>query len=217
MTGERLTVAQRGARLTTTLVVARPRVWRLLRGPFRRYFTRLAPRWDAIVGPGHLDALAAALVEVAPPRRALDVGTGTGAAAFLLAERFPEADVVGVDVSPAMVAAAAARTRPELAGRVRFREADAAELPVPSESFDLVVLANMIPFFDELARVLTARGTLLVCFSEGAGTPIWVPPKRLRAELERRGFMCFAGFAAGDATCLLARRSVGGAARPAEC
>jgi len=100
---------------------------------------------------------------------------------------------------------------------VSFQQADAQRLPFEEGSFELVQLANMIPFFDELARVLTARGTLLVCFSEGAGTPIWVPPERLRAELERRGFMCFAGFAAGDATCLLARRSVGGAARPAEC
>ena len=203
---ERLTLAQRGARLTTALVVSRPRCWRLLRVPFRRYFTRLAPRWDTIVGPAHVDAIAAALADIPPPRCALDVGAGTGAAAFLLAERFPETHVTGVDVSSAMVAAATAKTPPRLASRVRFLEGDAAELPISSGSCDLVVLANMIPFFDELTRVLTRGGRLLVGFSEGADTPIWVPPERLRAELERRGFVHVSDFVIGRATCLLARR-----------
>lgn len=201
-----MTPAQRGARLTTMLVLRSPRLWRLLRVPFRRYFDLLAPRWDRIIGPGDLDALAAALAEVEPPRHVLDVGTGTGAAAFLLAERFPGARVTGVDVSPAMVAAARAKTPPELAGRVRFLEADAAELPVPDGSCDVVTLANMIPFFDELARLVAPGGSLLVSFSEGADTPIWVPPERLRSELERRGFEHLAEFAAGRATCLRARR-----------
>ena len=70
-----MTFAQRGARLTTTLVVARPRLWRLFRAPLRGYFSRLAPRWDGIVGPGHLVALRPALAEVPPPRRALDPGS----------------------------------------------------------------------------------------------------------------------------------------------
>jgi ubiquinone/menaquinone biosynthesis C-methylase UbiE len=142
---------------------------------------------------------------VPEPRRALDVGTGTGAAAFLVAERFPEADVTGVDVSPEMVAAAQRKTPPSLAGRVHFLEADAAALPVATGSCDLVVLANMIPFCDELARVVAPGGTLLVSFAEGAQTPIWVPPQRLRAELGRRGFAHFDEVAAGPATCLLAR------------
>lgn len=140
------------------------------------------------------------------PRVALDVGTGTGAAAFLLASRFLDADVTGVDLSPAMVAVARTKTAPQLACRVHFVEADAAALPVPTDSCDLVTLANTIPFFDELARVLAPSGTLLVSFSEGADTPIWVPPERLRVELVRRGFGTFAEFAAGTATCLLARR-----------
>jgi ubiquinone/menaquinone biosynthesis C-methylase UbiE len=213
----KLTLAQRGARLTTTLVVARPRLWRVLRAPFRRYFTRLAPRWERIVEAGGLDALAAALAEVAPPRRVLDVGTGTGAAAFLVAERFPAADVLGVDLSPAMIAVARAKTPPALAGRVRFVTADAAELPLPTGSCDLVTLANAVPFFDELARVLAPQGTVLISFSEGAETPIWVPTDRLRAELRRRGFATFAEFTAGAPTCLLARTGDFPVDRPGSC
>ena len=197
---------QRLARLTTDAVVASPRLWRAFRRPLRTYFDHLAPRWDGIVGPGHLDALRVALAEVPPPRRALDLGTGTGAAAFLLAERYPEAAVVGVDLAPEMVAAAVAKIPAELDGRVRFLVADAAALPLPTGSCELVVLANMIPFFGEIDRVLSPAGTVLVGFSRGAATPIYVPPRRLRRELERRGFTHFADFAAGLGTCLRAWR-----------
>jgi SAM-dependent methyltransferase len=192
--------------MTTTLVVSRPRLWRLLRAPLRRYFDLLAPRWDAIVEPGHLDALGAALARVPAPTRALDIGTGTGAAAFLVAKLFPEAEVVGIDISPAMTAAAEARTPRELRGRVRFLRADAADLPFPSASFDLITLANAIPFFDEIDRVLAPTGSLLIGFSEGDETPIWVPSERLRTELAQRGFTCFRELVVGASTCLLAHR-----------
>jgi SAM-dependent methyltransferase len=208
---------RRFARLVTNAVVRRPSLWRLFSRPLRTQFERLAPQWDTMRAAQAFEPLEAALQTLPAPERALDLGTGTGRAATLIALRFPEASVVGLDLAEAMVAEARRNLPPELQGRVRFEQGDAAHLPYDDGAFDLVALANMIPFFDELARVLTARGTLLVCFSEGAGTPIWVPPERLRAELERRGFTCVAGFAAGAATCLLARRSVGAAAPPAEC
>jgi malonyl-CoA O-methyltransferase len=196
-----MTPAQRGARLVTTLAVASPRLWAVLRAPFRRYFDCLAPRWDRIADPRDLGAIAAALGDVPPPRRALDVGTGTGNAAFLVAERFPGAEVTGVDLSAEMIAIARAK-----GSRVRFETADAAALPFEGGSFDLVTLSNAIPFFDEVARVLAPDGTLLVGFTEGPATPIWVPPDRLRTGLSRRGLTHFREYRAGDATCLLARR-----------
>lgn len=202
-----MNLQQRFARLVTDAVVARPQLWRLFRGPLRAQFDRLAPTWQQRVGPQHLAALETALADVEPPRRALDLGTGTGAAAFLVARRFPEAEVVGVDLAPEMVAEAETRTPPELAGRVTFLVADAAALPLPSGSCQLVTLANMIPFFDELERVLAPEGTLLVGYSFGPQTPIYVPSERLRERLASRGFAHFADFAAGPATCLLARRA----------
>ena len=81
---------------------------------------------------------------------------------------------------------------------MRFVAADASVLPFPNDSFGLVAHANMIPFFDELVRVLEPGGQVLFAFSLGVETPIYVPAERLRAELERRGFMDFAEFAAGD-------------------
>ena len=64
----------------------------------------------------------------------------------------------------------------------------------------------MIPFFDELARVVAPGGTLVLSFSRGAETPIYVPSDRLRRELGRRGFAEFAEFSADPATALRAKR-----------
>ncbi|HYA08381.1 MAG TPA: methyltransferase domain-containing protein, partial [Gaiellaceae bacterium] len=94
----------------------------------------------------------------------------------------------------------------ELAPRVVFQVGDASELPFDDAAFELVTLANMIPFFDELARVTASGGTVVFSFSRGAETPIYVSPERIRRELGRRGFSQFADFSAGPATALLARR-----------
>ena len=195
------------ARFTTNRVVRRPRLWRLLRGLTRLQFNRIAGVWDQGRGSEAFAALKAALDAVdSSPRRVLDLGTGTGEAAFLAARRFPEAEIVGLDLAPAMIGEARRKTSSELAGRVHFEEGDAERLPYPDGSFDLVVLANMIPFFDELERVVAPKGRVVFSFSIGPGTPIYVPPERLRTELSRRGFADFAEFAAGPATALVARK-----------
>ena len=135
------------------------------------------------------------------------VGTGTGKAARLAAERFPEAEVLGVDLAPAMVEQARRLLPPKLADRVRFQVADASALPVPDRAVDLVVLANMIPFFDELDRVTAPGGTLVVAHVSGPATPIWTPPETLRARLAPLGFGSFEELAAGGGTALLARKT----------
>ena len=200
-----MTLGQRFVRFATDVVVRRPALWRLFRGPMRRQFDRLAPKWDSMRGPDSLAPLEAALDRLSePPARVLDIGTGTGAAARLVAARSLQADVIGVDVSERMVDEARRLTD---STRVRFQAADAERLPFDAASFDLVTLNNMIPFFDELARVLTPDGHLVVAFTGGSGTPIYVPPERLRSELRRRGFAEFAEVSAGRGTALLARRS----------
>lgn len=158
--------------------------------------------WDSIRLPDALAPYVAALERIdGPVERALDVGTGTGAGAQVIKERFPAAEVVGVDVSPAMLEAA----RRNVDG-VSFQEGDAAKLPFGDGEFDLVAHSNMIPFLDQVARVLRPGGWTFFAFSGGAETPIYVPPERLRRELERRGFTDFAEIAAGRGTAVLARR-----------
>jgi SAM-dependent methyltransferase len=199
-------LGRRFARLTTDAVVRAPWLWRLFRGPLRRQFEWLAPRWDTIRRPDHLASFEAGLERIDPPARALDVGTGTGDGAAAIARRFPAAEVVGVDLAHEMVEHARRKLAPELAGRVRFEVADSAGLPFADGSFELVALANMIPFFDELGRVLAPGGHVLFAFSEGAATPIYVPFERLRSELLRRGFAEPEELSVGTGTAVLARK-----------
>jgi ubiquinone/menaquinone biosynthesis C-methylase UbiE len=188
------------ARLITDAVVRRPELWRLVRGRMHDMFERIAPTWEARIGPHHLGALRLALTGLAPGR-VLDVGTGTGVAAHALAGWFPSAEVIGVDLSSAMVAEARRK-----GGRARFEVGDASHLPFPDGSFDLVVLMNAVPFFDELARVLAPGAYVAFSFSRGVETPIYVSEERLRRELGRRGFDDFERFAADPATALRARK-----------
>ena len=199
-------LGQRLARLATDAVVRRPGLWLLFRRALRAQFEELAPRWDGIVSPGHLEPLLAALADVPPPRRALDLGTGTGAAALAVAQRYPGAEVLGVDLAPAMVEAASAKVPAGLEDRVRFLVADASALPLPDASCELVTLANMIPFFGELARVVAPGGMVVCAWSRGPATPIYVPPARLRRGFSEHGFAQFADFSAGEGTAFAARR-----------
>ena len=204
-------IGQGYARLATDAVVRSPRLWRLFRRPLRFQFERLASTWGTRADPARHRALEEALSALGrSPRRVLDIGSGTGAAAVLVARRWPEAEVVGIDLAGGMVAEARRRLAPDLAGRVRFEQADAARLPYEDEGFDLVVLANAIPFFDELARVCSASGAAVFSFSHGPRTPIFVGLERVRRELGQRNFTDFAEFSSGGGLALLARR-----ARPA--
>lgn len=203
----RRVLGQKLARLATNVAVRSPLLWRLFRPLVRRMFDDIAPTWDELRSPGHLASYERALEAVdPPPRRALDLGTGTGQGAFAIARRFPEASVVGLDLAERMLAEAERKTPPDLGDRVTFERGDASKLGYPDASFELVAHANMIPFFDELDRVLAPGGQTLFAFSVGASTPIYVSAERLRAELERRGFTDFADIRAGEGTSLLARK-----------
>jgi SAM-dependent methyltransferase len=197
---------QRFARLVTDTVERRPVLWGIFRRPLRAMFDGLATTWETRIGEHHLRALDLALEDVPAPRRVLDVGTGTGVVALALAGRYPEAELVGIDLSPGMVDEARRRLTPGLGGRVRFEVGDASALACADGEFGLVVLSNMIPFYDELARVVAPGGTLVFSWSRGAETPIYVAPERLRPELGRRGFTEFAEFSAPPATALRAQR-----------
>jgi ubiquinone/menaquinone biosynthesis C-methylase UbiE len=98
--------------------------------------------------------------------RILDAGCGTGEASSRLAELFPGANVLGVDIIDAHLDLARSRYA-HLATRLRFEHQSIFELREAGQSFDLVVCRHVlhsIPHADrvlaELARVTRPGGHL---------------------------------------------------------
>jgi SAM-dependent methyltransferase len=143
--------------------------------------------------------------ELVERRRVLEVGLGYGTLAEALARM--GADYHGLDIAAGPVEMARHRLAGVPGGRPeQVQQGSVLELPFPDASFDLVTHANMLPFFDELARVTAPDGHVVFAFSHGRDTPIYVPPERLRRELTQRGFGDFRELAAGDGEALVARR-----------
>ena len=196
-------------RAINTLVARAPVTWPLLRGWTHRFWESQASGWGDRIdrgGPQYLAPLAAGLLHVHPePERALDIGTGLGDAALLLAREFPHARVRGVDFSEEMIRRAQARIGLDPEGRVAFKVADAANLPFEDESFDLVTQLNVPPFFSEIGRVLRPGGFALVAASFGAKTPFYTPESVLRRGFRRAGLETLESAEAGIGTYFLAR------------
>jgi len=215
----RLTAAAGGkaGRRAMALAARHPRLWRFVRGGMRRRFDRAAERWSGISGridSPHFAPVRGGLAQLPSgfaPADLADLGAGTGLLALGLAERFPGARVRGFDLSPGMIAAARRHLETEpwaaaLQPRVRFDVADSSCLPVGAGAFDLVFLSNTPVFFAEVARVLRPGGLVVVSFSHGPRTPLYLPVDELRAGLSREGLTVLGRGEAGTGEWLLARR-----------
>jgi SAM-dependent methyltransferase len=197
-------------RAINALVAHAPFAWPLLRGFSHRYWQERAASWDQRVsrsGPTHLAPLAAALLHVRPePERALDIGTGLGDGALLIAREFPRARVRGVDLSEEMVRRAQERIGLDPEGRVAFKVGDASKLPFDEDSFDLVAQLNVPPFFAEIARVLRPGGFAIVAATWGERTPFYTPESVLQRGFRKVGLATFESGEAAEGTYFVARR-----------
>jgi len=100
---------------------------------------------------------------------ALEVGSGSGAIAAALLNRFPTLQITATDIDPRMVLAAGKR----LAGygdRASVVQADAAKLPFADDTFDLALSFLMLHHVGdwetalrELVRVVRPGGRILGC------------------------------------------------------
>lgn len=100
------------------------------------------------------------------PLRILDLGCGTGEITRRLADLYPQAQILGIDILPGNLDIARRVSR-HLAGRVRYKTGDAFALDSADAQFDLVVcrhLSQAVPDFalvmDEITRVLRPGGWL---------------------------------------------------------
>jgi trans-aconitate 2-methyltransferase len=114
-------------------------------------------------------------VHLTNPKRVIDLGCGPGNSTELLAERFPEAEVIGVDSSPEMLVAARKRLP-----RHRFIEADLS-MWMPDERVDLLFsnaalhwVPDHVAVLRRLSGNLCAGGVLAVQMPDNLNEPVHV-------------------------------------------
>ena len=110
---------------------------------------------DATYRPVH-DAVLARLAEVQPDM-VLDIGCGTGQLTRRLTERFPDAEIVGVDYSAGMLGEA----RNRVVGSANLVRADAVHLPFRSASADVAVCTESFHWYRDQRRALAALASVL--------------------------------------------------------
>ncbi|MCL6647056.1 MAG: methyltransferase domain-containing protein [Chloroflexi bacterium] len=105
----------------------------------------------------------------APPRRFLDIGTGTGTTAIVCAELFPETEVIGIDLSAPYIRFAREWAKRRGLTNVQFYQQNAQQTVFPDASFDAVhftYVLHEMPVEDarkilrELYRLTTPGGRL---------------------------------------------------------
>lgn len=96
--------------------------------------------------------------------RILDVATGTGDVAFELHKIYPEADIVGLDLSRGMLAVAEKKLKAagESARKhIAFRQGDSLALEDADNCYDLITVAYGVRNFEQLAKGLVEMGRVL--------------------------------------------------------
>jgi len=135
-----------------------------------------------------LTPLAAAVLHVPAPERALAIDCGEGEAVLFLAREFPAARVRGVDRSEASIRAATERVGLDPEGRVAFKAGGPRRLPYPDGFFDLAVGTAGALNPSEAARVLRPGAHLIVAPARRPGIRGRLAFGLLRHRLRARGF-----------------------------
>jgi trans-aconitate 2-methyltransferase len=152
-----------------------------------------------------LTPLAAALLRVPVPERALVVCCGDGEAALLLAREFPAARVRGVDPSPELVRAASARVGLDPEGRVAFKVGRPGALPYPDAFFDLIAQVDCRPVPAEISRALRPGAHLILAGPARAGRVAAAGERLLRRRLRRHGITPVEAGSIGDGNFFVGR------------
>lgn len=142
----------------------------------RRMFDKIAPSYDRL---NHALSLgidrrwrrtAVDALGIHQPQQILDIATGTGDFALLLAKRIKPQHIVGADISEGMMAVGREKVKEEgLQNVISFQYEDCMQLSFPDSSFDAVTSSygvrnfqNLDKGLQEMQRVLRPGGHLLI-------------------------------------------------------
>ncbi len=104
------------------------------------------------------------------PRRILDLGCGTGSTTLMLKQAFPQAEVIGLDLSPYMLVVADHKAK-QAGLDVSWQHGKAEQTRFPDGSFDLVTASLLFhetpsivaqSILQEADRLLTPGGEVLI-------------------------------------------------------
>jgi len=146
-----------------------------IRSAYRRYANHYDRIFGPVFAPGRRLALRA--LGIGAGQRVLEVGVGTG---LSLPYYHAESRVVGIDISPEMLAKAQERTEREGLTQVEsLLEMDAENLDFPDNSFDAVVamyVASVVPHPDklisEMRRVCIPGGDIIIINHFASSNPV---------------------------------------------
>lgn len=107
-----------------------------------------------------------------PDLSIIDIGVGPGYSLIKIAEKFPEAKVIGADPSPEMVQFARLKIGKINNPNVKLIVGETPNLPLDSGQYNYALLANVIYFWDdplkhliEINRILKKNGSILIYFT----------------------------------------------------
>lgn len=137
----------------------------------QEFFAKHADQWDRLramhADEAEVERRMQELLGEEPAGLLVDLGTGTGRIVELLAARHKR--VIGIDLSPQMLAYARARTQGRDFAHVQIRQGDLCNLGLPDHSADTVIMHQVLHYLseptraiDEAARLLNPGGRLLI-------------------------------------------------------
>jgi malonyl-CoA O-methyltransferase len=138
----------------------------------RESFSRAAKYYDryALIQHRIADGLTARLKRLKGVSNILDIGTGTARLTIQMSQIFPEADIYGLDFASGMLEEARNNN-----GNTRLIQADAQNLSLKTETFDLIIsnlsyqwIDDLTDAFSQVHSALRREGNfLLSVFGEG--------------------------------------------------
>ena len=127
------------------------------------YFGRHAAEWDRIrklhVADEAVEAAIRAALADRPFRSLLDLGTGTGRMLELFGPEIERG--LGLDLSLDMLALARARLDRAGLRHCSVRQGDIYDLALPRDSFDVIIIHQVLHFLDDSLRAITAAARVL--------------------------------------------------------
>ncbi len=138
-------------------------------------FDQIAPRYDFMnrllsMGIDIIWRKRALRAIAGVPASILDLATGTGDLIIMAAKKFPDAKLIGIDLSHAMLSIAQRKiTQRKIDDRVNFIQGNCLTMPFADNSFDVATIAfgirnfeSIVAGYTEILRVLKPGGQVIV-------------------------------------------------------